>query len=356
MGSKDGERGNDTHGDQKYSLRWMSWLQSSITCYNALKSTFMEVSYFLKSVTLYQSWTSKKNPKSICDLTFCDSRFRDMMPFFLFLFSTLRIFVRKWKVHFTSSCFQTQMMPVAKATAITQVTDPSCELRHVIGLSTRGVYRLSILIGWLVGRGRSPGRQRLCRKHWFNRLASVQTVGTRTHIYIHTHICVYIHTQTAGGSRCKGKFGPVGVTSVGASVCVCNIMLSRRGVAGSNRSTPRSRPRWVISHSLGNSPYTLTHTHTHREQNMAHMACVQHDWHTNAKLQTRGGHESTVHTHPISFLHSYKVIWCSESQQFWLIRRTCCGSTWLSLIRNYPFFCRPNLHVFQPLRYISYKN
>lgn len=31
-----------------------------------------------------------------------------------------------------------QMMPVAKATAITQVTDPSCELRPVIGLWTEG--------------------------------------------------------------------------------------------------------------------------------------------------------------------------------------------------------------------------
>lgn len=43
-------------------------------------------------------------------------------------------------------------MPVAKATAITQVTDPSCELRPVIGPSTGvgGVYTLSVLIGWLV--------------------------------------------------------------------------------------------------------------------------------------------------------------------------------------------------------------
>lgn len=47
-----------------------------------------------------------------------------------------------------------QMMPVAKATAITQVTDPSCELRPVIGLWTEGGGGLQTeqfwLAGWLV--------------------------------------------------------------------------------------------------------------------------------------------------------------------------------------------------------------
>lgn len=61
-----------------------------------------------------------------------------------------------------------------------------------------------------------------------------------------------------------------GVTSVGTIICVCNIMLSRRGVASSNRSTPQRRPCWVISHSSGSShtharslsdPNTCTHTH-----------------------------------------------------------------------------------------------
>lgn len=35
-----------------------------------------------------------------------------------------------------------------------------------------------------------------------------------------THIYRYPHTHTQAGLRCKGKFGPVGVTSVGVSVCV----------------------------------------------------------------------------------------------------------------------------------------
>lgn len=48
------------------------------------------------------------------------------------------------------------MLPVAKETAITQVTDPSCVLRPVIGLSTGGGYRLSVLIGRLVGNGKGP--------------------------------------------------------------------------------------------------------------------------------------------------------------------------------------------------------
>lgn len=76
--------------------------------------------------------------------------------------------------------------------------------------------------------------------------------GRITHRYTHVE-------SLLARWRCKGKFGPVGVTSVGASVCVCNIMLSRRGVAGSNRSTPKSSPCWVISHSPGKSPYTHTH-------------------------------------------------------------------------------------------------
>lgn len=67
-------------------------------------------------------------------------------------------FVRKWKVHFASPCFQARMMPVAKATTIAQVTGLSCELRPVIGLSTawgvelRGwgsaVERFDWLAGW----------------------------------------------------------------------------------------------------------------------------------------------------------------------------------------------------------------
>lgn len=177
------------------------------------------------------------------------------------------------------------------------MTDPSCELHPVIGLSTEGVCRLRALIGWPVGRGRGHCTQRFCREHRFNRLASGQTVGTHTHIYIYTDWLV--------GWRCKGKFGPVGVTSVGASVCVCNIMLSRRGVAGSNRSTPRSRPRWVISHSLGNSSRTQSPVHTH-----THMRHIWPAFSTTYILMQRfrqGGHKSTVLTHSISFLHSYKV-------------------------------------------------
>ncbi len=159
---------------------------------------------FKTCVTLYQSWTPPKTQsQSLTSNTFCDNRFWDMLPF-----SQLCEFVRKWKVHFTFSRFQAQMMPVAKATAITQVTDPSCELRPVIGLSTGGVYRLSVLIGWLVGRGRGPGRQRFCREHWFNRLASGQTVGAHTHTHTHTHTHIYI--QTAGRLEVQGEIWPSG--------------------------------------------------------------------------------------------------------------------------------------------------
>ena len=121
----------------------------------------------------------------------------------------------------------------------------------------------AVLIGWLAGlaRGRSPGRVSVASIDLIGWQAGRQSAHTHTHT--HTHTDTHRSTQRLAGWRCKGKFGPVGVTSVGASVCVCNIMLSRRGVAGSNRSTPRSRPRWVISHSLGNSPYTHTQTHTH---------------------------------------------------------------------------------------------
>lgn len=191
-------------------------------------------------------------------------------------------------------------MPVAKATAITQVTDPSCEPCPVIGLLTMFVWvwvwerlarlgypEIEAFNGWFVVIGRSPGRLRFCAEHWFNRLPRRQTVGARARARART----YTHWEAAGGWRCKGKFGPVGVTSVGAIVCVCNIMLSRRGVAGSNRSSPRSGPCWVISHSLGNFEYTHAHTHTHtrahtRTAKPMHTACIQKKRHTNAATLT----------------------------------------------------------------------
>lgn len=108
------------------------------------------------------------------------------------------------------------------------------------------------MIGRPVGRGKAPGGlsvKSIDLIVWRAGRRQDHT-QTRTHIYVETLLARW---------RCEGKFGPVGVTSVGASVCVCNIMLSRRGVAGSNRSTPESGPCWVISHSPGKSPHTHTH-------------------------------------------------------------------------------------------------
>lgn len=55
------------------------------------------------------------------------------------------------------------MMPVAKATAITQVTDPSCERPHPIGLSAEGDEEgggLELqLFDWLLGWQRQGPQQ-----------------------------------------------------------------------------------------------------------------------------------------------------------------------------------------------------
>ena len=119
---------------------------------------------------------------------------------------------------------------------------------------------------------------------------------------------------------------------MGASVCVCNIMLSRRGVAGSNRSTPRSRPRWVISHSLGNSPYTHTQTHTHTHTHTfvyTHTHTGSKTWHiwpvfrkTYMLMQSfrqGGAHESTASTHPVGFSQSFTVL-SRFCRRLWLKR------------------------------------
>ena len=81
-----------------------------------------------------------------------------------------------------------------------------------------------------------------------------------THTHTHTRVC----RGASGTLEVRGEIWPGGGRLCGSKrMCVCNIRLSRKGVAGSNRSPPESSPCWVISHSPGKSPRTHTHTHAH---------------------------------------------------------------------------------------------
>lgn len=78
-------------------------------------------------------------------------------------------------------------MPVAKATAITQVTDPSCELHRVIGLSVERGAQVEHF-DWPCARQKQEPQRTDSGE-------SIDLIGWHGHTHARTHVCAHMYLQ-----------------------------------------------------------------------------------------------------------------------------------------------------------------
>lgn len=140
------EGGNDINGVCKRSFRWMSRPSGLLTCLTS------HLVLFLQSVTLSKSNPAESSISVLQLFLFVRIDFSDVLPFFSPFLSFLNM-SQKRKVHFTSSLpNQDDACCQGDHFSITHVAGPSCELRPVIGLSSRvGGELLADCAFWLAG-------------------------------------------------------------------------------------------------------------------------------------------------------------------------------------------------------------